>query len=105
MTFVAITTVAAFEAVGSILVVAMLIVPGLAAHLLTNRLSTMLGLGALIGAIASILGYGAAVQANVNAAGMIGVVLGVMLAAAGAFAVLRRPTLEAGAPRPLSLQP
>ncbi len=80
MTMVAITTVASFEAVGSILVVAMLIVPGLCAHLLSDRLSIMLWLGALIAVIASTGGYAAAARMNVNSAGMIGVVLGVTLA-------------------------
>ena len=41
MTLVAITTVAAFESVGSIIVIAMLIVPAAAAHLITDRLHSM----------------------------------------------------------------
>ncbi|MCI0631933.1 MAG: metal ABC transporter permease [Phycisphaerales bacterium] len=85
MTFVAMTTVAAFEAVGSILVVAMLIVPGMVAHLLTDRLSVMLGLSAAVAVIASISGYTASAALNVNAAGMIGVALGVVLALAALF--------------------
>ena len=86
MTFVAITTVASFEAVGSILVVAMLIVPGVAAHLLTDRLSAMLWLSVIIGVVASASGYGTAAAMNVNAAGMIGVMLGVLLAIVAVFA-------------------
>ena len=46
MAMVAGTTVASFEAVGSILVIAMLIVPGATAHLLTDRLSRMLVIAA-----------------------------------------------------------
>lgn len=42
MVLTAITAVASFETVGSILVVAMLIVPAAAARLMTNRLTTML---------------------------------------------------------------
>ena len=80
MTLVAISTVASFEAVGSILVVAMLIVPGLCAHLLTDRLSTMLVLSALIAAVAAVGGYVIAALLHVNAAGMIGVTLGGLLA-------------------------
>lgn len=99
MTMVAITTVAAFEAVGSIMVVAMLIVPGLIAHLYADRLAPMLWLSAAAAIIASFGGYGAAAALDVNAAGMIGVVLGVLLAIAGVFApngglfqrVFRRP--------------
>ncbi len=83
MTLTAITVVAAFEAVGSILVVAMLIVPPLAAHLLTNRLVTMLLLAMLFALLASTGGYGAAVWMDTNAAGMIGVTLGVLLLIVG----------------------
>jgi manganese/zinc/iron transport system permease protein len=100
MTFVAITTVAAFEAVGSILVVAMLIVPGLCAHLLVNRLSSMIWLSAAVAVIASTSGYGAAAKFDLNAAGMIGVMLGVILAITvvasprvGLVAQLRKPAL------------
>jgi manganese/zinc/iron transport system permease protein len=86
MTFVAITTVAAFEAVGSILVVAMLIVPALVAHLLTDRLAVMVMLSALAALAAATIGYGAAATWNVNAAGMIGVTLGGLLLITGLFA-------------------
>lgn len=51
------TVVAAFESVGSILVIAMLIVPPAAAHLLTDRLSTMIVLGLVIAALSGLLGH------------------------------------------------
>jgi manganese/zinc/iron transport system permease protein len=86
MTMTAITTVASFEAVGSILVVAMLIVPGLCAHLLCDRLGLLVTLAAIIGAIAAAAGFGAAAMLDVNAAGMIGVTLGVTLLVTVAFA-------------------
>ncbi len=57
MTMVAITTVAAFEAVGSIIVIAMLIVPPATAFLLTHRLSVMLVFSVVSGVISSILGH------------------------------------------------
>lgn len=57
MTLVSVTTVGAFESVGAILVVAMLIVPGATAYLLTERLSRMLGLAMLQGVLSSVLGY------------------------------------------------
>ena len=56
MTVVAVTTVAAFESVGSIIVIAMLIVPPAAALLLTRRLFPMLVLSVVIGVAASFLG-------------------------------------------------
>ena len=57
MTVVAITTVAAFEAVGSIIVIAMLIVPPAIAFLLTNRLVPMVWLSVLCALLSAILGH------------------------------------------------
>jgi manganese/zinc/iron transport system permease protein len=57
MGMVSVTTVGAFESVGAILVVAMLIAPGATAYLLTDRLERMLGLAVLVGAAASLFGY------------------------------------------------
>lgn len=57
MTMVAVTTVAAFEAVGSIIVIAMLIAPPAAALLLTDRLLPMLVLSCLLGCAAAVLGH------------------------------------------------
>lgn len=56
MIVVAITTVANFESVGSILVIAMLIVPPICAHLLTDRLGVMILLSVIIAASSAILG-------------------------------------------------
>ena len=57
MAVTAATLVAAFESVGSILVIAMLIVPAATAHLLTDRLSTMLILSLLVAAASAVLGH------------------------------------------------
>ncbi len=57
MTLVAATTIAAFESVGSILVIAMLIVPGAAAHLLTDRLGPMLLISLVFAALSAALGH------------------------------------------------
>ena len=57
MTLVAVTTVACFEAVGSIIVIAMLIVPGATAHLLTDRLWLMVVLSVLIAIASAVLGH------------------------------------------------
>lgn len=78
MVLVAITTVASFEAVGSILVVAMLIVPAATAHLLCDRLALMVILSAAVGATASVLGYFAAVYWDTNIAGMMTVSAGAL---------------------------
>tara|TARA_R100000027_G_scaffold63770_1_gene56738 strand:+ start:15850 stop:16806 length:957 start_codon:yes stop_codon:yes gene_type:complete len=57
MTQVAVTTVAAFEAVGSIIVIAMLVTPAATAHLLTDRLGLMIFLASLIGAASAFFGH------------------------------------------------
>jgi manganese/zinc/iron transport system permease protein len=85
MTLVAVTAVASFEAVGSILVVAMLIVPAATAHLLTDRLSVMVVLAAAVGVAASVLGYWAAGLWNTNIAGMMTVAAGFLYALAVLF--------------------
>lgn len=83
MTAVAATSVASFEAVGSILVVAMLVAPGATAHLLTDRLSRMLWIAAAVAALSAVLGYIFAVRFNTSVAGMISTVsLALFIAAA-----------------------
>ncbi len=57
MILVAASTVAAFEAVGSILVIAMLICPAATARLLTDRLRTQVILSAVISIATATLGY------------------------------------------------
>ncbi|MBL9030979.1 MAG: metal ABC transporter permease [Phycisphaerae bacterium] len=74
MTLVAATSVASFESVGSILVVAMLVAPGATAHLLTDRLSRMLWIAAGVAALAAVVGYAMAVALDTSVAGMIATV-------------------------------
>lgn len=57
MIMVAVTTVANFEAVGSILVIAMLIVPAVTAHLLTDRLGVMIGLSLVFAVFSAVSGH------------------------------------------------
>lgn len=85
MTLVALTAVASFEAVGSILVVAMLIVPAATAHLLTDRLSVMVAISAGVGVAASVLGYWLAWYWDTNIAGMMTVAAGLLYALAVFF--------------------
>jgi manganese/zinc/iron transport system permease protein len=79
---VAITAVAAFESVGAILVIALLIVPAAAAHLLTDRLWAMVALSVLIGWISAAGGYWGAIQLDVSIAGAMGVAATVVFALA-----------------------
>lgn len=57
MVMVAVTSVAAFEAVGSIIVIAMLIVPAATAYLLTDQLVTMLFFSIIVAALSAGLGH------------------------------------------------
>ena len=57
MILVSLVAVGAFDAVGSILVIAFFIIPPAAAYLLTDRLSVMLLLSPLIGAAGAFFGY------------------------------------------------
>lgn len=57
MTLVSVTAVAAFDAVGSILVINFFVAPALTAYLLVRRLSSMLWLSMFFAVINSVLGY------------------------------------------------
>ncbi len=57
MTMTAVTAVAAFESVGSILVVAMFIVPPATAYLLTDRYWLLLFLAIIVACLSSLLGH------------------------------------------------
>lgn len=57
MTLVSVTAVAAFDAVGSILVINFFVSPALTAYLLVRRLSSMIWLSMLFAVINSVLGY------------------------------------------------
>ena len=76
MAMVAGVTVASFEAVGSVLVIAMLIVPGATAHLLTDRLPWMFVWAAIVAILAAVLGHLGAVWLNTSIAGMMAVAAG-----------------------------
>ncbi len=86
MAWVAGVTVASFEAVGAILVVAMLIVPAATAHLLTDRLGWMMLVAAVVAVLASVLGYQGAVWFNTSIAGMMAVAAGGLFSLAVLFA-------------------
>jgi len=78
MTLVSLTAVGAFQAVGSILVVAFMIGPPVTAYLLTDDLKWMLVISALIGAGNGILGYHAASLLDVSIAGSMAVTTGLI---------------------------
>ncbi len=99
MGLVSITAVGAFQAVGSILVVALMIAPPAAAYLLTDRLSRMLMLSVVIGAATAVAGYWLAHLLDASIAGSMamvaGVVFGVVLLAAPKHGLLARVSRRA----------
>lgn len=94
MAWTAIVAVAAFDAVGSILPIAMFICPAATARMLTDRLGRQIWASAAIAVLAAAGGYFAAAfaplwtggTASLNAAGMIAVVAGALQVAAMLFA-------------------
>lgn len=79
---VAITAVTAFESVGAILVVTLLIVPAAAAYLLTDRLALMVAITVGIGWVGAFAGYWGAVGADSSIAGAMGLVCALCFALA-----------------------
>ncbi|MFC4173094.1 metal ABC transporter permease [Microvirga sp. GCM10011540] len=100
----AVAAVAAFDAVGSIIVIAMFICPPAAARLMTNRLEVQVAWSLVFATLSAVLGYVLAgygplwLGGNdaVSAAGMIATVSGVILGLACFFAPHRS---RIGAPR------
>lgn len=86
MTLVSVTTVGAFQAVGSILVVAFMIGPPVTAYLLTDNLKKMLILSGLIGGFNAIIGYQLASLLDVSIAGSMAVLTGITFALIFIFA-------------------
>jgi len=78
MLMVSVTAVAAFDAVGSVLVVALMITPPAAAYLLTNRLSRMLLYSAALAAAGALAGFWMAWFLDANIAGSIATMLGML---------------------------
>jgi manganese/iron transport system permease protein len=100
---VALVVVAAVEAVGTVLVIALIVVPAAAARLLADRVATMTALACLFGAAGGWLGLAASYQVSVDhrvrlAAGatIVVVLVGLFLLAA-AVAPLRRRLRPGGA--------
>jgi manganese/zinc/iron transport system permease protein len=93
----ALAAVAAFDAVGSIIVIAMFICPPAAARLMTNRLGAQVGWSVVFAALSAVLGYVLAgygplwlgARDSVSAAGMIATVSGIILGLAALFGPAR----------------
>lgn len=86
MSLVSVTAVGAFDAVGSILVVALMIAPPAAAYLLTDRLSVMLVWSAVLGVAGAISGYWMAHWLDASIAGSMATMAGVLFGLTYLFA-------------------
>nr|WP_207430559.1 metal ABC transporter permease [Sabulibacter ruber] len=82
---VSLTTVAAFESVGAILVVALMVGPPATAYLLTDNLKKILVISSLLGVIASAAGFYLALWLNGSVAGAISAVIGLQFLLAFVF--------------------
>ncbi|MFC6999889.1 metal ABC transporter permease [Rufibacter roseus] len=104
---VSLTTVASFESVGAILVVALMVGPAATAYLLTDQLKVMLILSAVFGVVASFAGYYLALWLDGSVAGAISVIIGLEFLLAFVFSpthglVSRRRHLVVTTPQPAS---
>jgi len=100
----AIAAVAAFDAVGSIIVIAMFICPPAAARLMTDRLAAQVAWSVAFAVVSAVVGYVLAgygplwlgARDAVSAAGMIATVSGLILAVAALAGPRRRPLQPRG---------
>lgn len=79
MTLVSMTTVASFDAVGAILVVALLVIPASSAYLVSSSLKSMLWIAAAYGQASVLLGYGVAFWLDSSISASIAVIAGLLL--------------------------
>ncbi|TVR30606.1 MAG: metal ABC transporter permease [Spirochaetaceae bacterium] len=89
MAIVSITIVGAFEAVGAVLVIALLTAPAAAAYLLSRRLETMLLLSAGFAAFSAVSGFWIAYALDSATSGMTAAIAGVVFVLALGFAPRR----------------
>jgi manganese/zinc/iron transport system permease protein len=114
VTLVAVAAVAAFDAVGSIIVIAMFICPPATARMMTSRLVPQMAWSVAFAAFAAVAGYILAgygplwlgASSSVSAAGMIATVSGLMLGAAALWGPHRYGSrVPAGSARRLTQLP
>jgi len=86
MSVSSVTVVGAFDAVGAILVVALMIAPAATAYLLTSDLKKMLGLSIIFGVFSAIAGYWLAHWLDASISGSMTTVLGLVFLSVYLFA-------------------
>lgn len=112
MTMVAITTVASFEAVGSILVIAMLIVPPATALLLTRSLFALIVVSTIVAVLCAVLGHLAALLVppllgfeSTNTSGMMATMAGLLFFMCALVQSLRQRHQQRNLEQPAPLSP
>lgn len=78
MTLVSVTTVGAFESVGSILVIAFMIGPPITAYLITDNLKKMILFSSIVGVINAVVGYQLSAILDVSIAGSMALITGLV---------------------------
>jgi len=86
MSVVSVTVVGAFDIVGSILVVALMVAPPISAYLLTDHLPRMLGLSVIFGALSALSGFWLATLLDASIAGSMASMAGLIFALVFLFA-------------------
>ena len=100
MGMVSAVTVASFEVVGAILVVALLVGPAASAYLLSKRLPAMLALTVFFGVLSSVSGYYLAKYLEGSIAGAIATMTGFWFAVSFAISKIKKPkSLDVKKPR------
>ncbi len=89
MSVASITIVGSFDAVGAILVVALMIAPAATAYLLTDNLKRMLGLSVIFGVFSAIAGYWLAHWLDASISGSMTTILGIVFLMVYLFAPKR----------------
>lgn len=78
VTLVSLTSVGSFEVVGSILVVAFMIIPANTAYLITKDLKKLFVISIILAAVSAIIGFGIAYLLDVSISGMMATISGVI---------------------------
>jgi manganese/zinc/iron transport system permease protein len=88
MLVTSITAVGAFDSVGSVVTVALMITPAATAFLLTHKLDSMIQISLVCGMSAALIGYISAYMSDVSIAGAIAVVTGLQFIAAFVYKIM-----------------
>jgi manganese/zinc/iron transport system permease protein len=94
MAVVCVTAVAAFDAVGPVLVVGFFVLPAATALLLTERLSRVLVIAVAVGVLGAVIGVRVADRLDANTAGSVATALGLLFALAFLFSPIHGQVVQ-----------